>query len=325
MPPQPTPPNLQNATVEELKIAMNCAPTQRTFIRLQVLENFYRGFDYALVEKMFSGSKRTFQRIISAWNKQGIDGLIERPKTGRPPLLSPPQIEVISDLLLHPEKAQQAHWTARKLHGFLRQELAIEVGYSTLTRALAENRWRLKYPRPIPAKGDETLKKAFRERLSALQRDTDVEIWFQDESGFEGDPRPRRRWMKVGAKGTVPRNGWHLRRNVSGMVCPRTGEVFFCTFSHSDTECFQAFLGEAQRWLELSKKRQILVLDNATWHKSKRIDWGRFEPLYLPPYSPDLNPIERLWQVIKQEWFTDHIATSYEGLNERLNQSLLWA
>ena len=45
---------------------------------------------------------------------------------------------------------------------------------------------------------------------------------------------------------------------------------------------------------ERKGKRLLLVLDNASWHKTKRLDWHHIEPVCLPPYSPDFNPIERL-------------------------------
>ena len=48
-------------------------------------------------------------------------------------------------------------------------------------------------------------------------------------------------------------------------------------------------------------------MDNASWHKSKSLRFGAFEPTYLPPYSPDFNPIERLWLILKAEWFTDSL------------------
>ncbi|WP_408004365.1 transposase [Prosthecobacter dejongeii] len=49
----------------------------------------------------------------------------------------------------------------------------------------------------------------------------------------------------------------------------------------------------------------MLVLDNATWHKVKSLRWHHFEVLFLPPYSPDLNPIKRLWLRLKADFFTD--------------------
>jgi transposase len=69
----------------------------------------------------------------------------------------------------------------------------------------------------------------------------------------------------------------------------------------------------------------IIICDNASWHRNKSIDWGRFEALFLPPYSPDLNPIERLWLLIKAEWFSDFYARDMSELTARLDRALTWA
>ena len=45
-------------------------------------------------------------------------------------------------------------------------------------------------------------------------------------------------------------------------------------------------------WIIL--KVNIFIMDNASWHKAGRLKWGNIKPVYLPPYSPELNPIERL-------------------------------
>lgn len=108
------------------------------------------------------------------------------------------------------------------------------------------------------------------------------------------------------------------------MICPRTGQAYLLEFSHSDTDCFQAFLNQANSDLTLERPRNLVILDNASWHKAKRLDWGNFEPLFLPPYSPDFNPIERLWLLLKAEWFSDFIAKDREQLIERLDQALNW-
>jgi len=51
-------------------------------------------------------------------------------------------------------------------------------------------------PQSWPDRQDEKLREAFRNELAALSAQEEVDIWFADESGFEGDPRPRRRWTK---------------------------------------------------------------------------------------------------------------------------------
>ena len=178
---------------------------------------------------------------------------------------------------------------------FAQEQFDEQIGYSTLMRFLHERDYRLKVPQPWSDRQDEQKRRAFCVQLETLWSDPTVEIWFADETGVEGDPRPRRRWIKKGQKGRITKNGDHLRMNVTGAICPRTGQAYLLEFSHSDTQTFQAFLNEANKEISLKRPRQILILDNASWHKSKSLDWGRFEPLYLPPYSPDLNPIERLW------------------------------
>ncbi len=99
----------------------------------------------------------------------------------------------------------------------------------------------------------------------------------------------------------MPYESAHLRMSVSGMVCPRTGEFSALMFSHTDT---QVFLDYANQDLQLQRKRNILFCDNASWHKNASLKWGNFERVFLSPYSPDLNPIEKLWLIMKAEWFS---------------------
>jgi transposase len=64
-------------------------------------------------------------------------------------------------------------------------------------------------------------------------------------------------------------------------------------------------------------------MDNASWHKRKTTNWHNWQPMYLPPYSPDLNPIERIWLTMKARWFNNHVCKNEEKLLERLDQAIL--
>jgi len=63
-------------------------------------------------------------------------------------------------------------------------------------------------------------------------------------------------------------------------------------------------------------------MDNASWHKRKTTHRHNGQPMYLTPYSPDLNPIERIWLTIKARWFNNHICKTEEKLLERLDQAI---
>jgi putative transposase len=317
-------PNAENCSMAELETAIKAAPTQRANDRLRAMKALVLGLDAPVVAELFSVSPRTLNNWVRAFNTQGIDGLIDDPRSGRPRTIPEDQTERLRDLIRRPDRAELAHWTAKKFHGHLRDELQIEAGYSTVVRWLHEQNFRLKVPQPWPDRQDEAAREAFVQRVRAWLVDERVELWYMDETGIEGDPRPRRRWIERGKKGRVIKNGDHIRMNVTGMVCPRTGEFYALEFTHSDTEIFQLFLEHANADVGLGRPRNLLIMDNASWHKSKSLDFGAFEPVFLPAYSPDLNPIERLWLILKAEWFTDFVAKTREALMDRLDVALRW-
>lgn len=318
-------PNPSNATKAELELAAKVAPSKRSAFRIKAIQALILGGTHEFVAELFSVSRQTLLIWIKAFNAQGIDGLIEKENTGRPRAIPEDKTETLRSLLIKPDQAEVTHWTAKKFHGHLRDQLQIEVGYRTVVRWLHEHDFRLKVPQPWPDRQDEKARQRWLKDLRELLADEDVELWYQDEMGVEGDSRPRRRWAEKGAKPRVTKNGDHVRMNVGGMICPRTGEAFLLEMSHSDREMFQVLLDMANEHIVLQRPRNILICDNASWHKSKSLDWGRFEPLFLPAYSPDFNPIERLWLLIKSQWFADFHAKDLDALIQRLDRALVWA
>lgn len=303
---------------------MEAAPNQRSYIRLNAIRSLLLGIPRATVCQQFCRTDRMVRLWIELFNRGGIDALITRPKPGRPRRV---KLERVRDLLLpvleNPATAGQVHWTGVKLHGYLKEQLSLELGYSTAVRWLHELNFQRRVPRPWPERQNEEARKKFQEELRALAGDPQVELWFGDECGVEGDPRPRRRWVQPGKPRTVPYLGDHIRQNVIGAVAPQSGELFSLIVDGVDTDVFQFFLDEMARAVPRKEGlRQILILDNASWHKSARLDWHHFEPKFLPGYSPDFNPIERLWLRLKADWFWDFIAHTPQELSDRLCTAL---
>jgi len=317
-------PNGENCTLEELETAAKAAPIQRTYTRLMAIKALAMGFPHDQVAGLFAVNEDSVSRWVRRFNERGIDGLTEGPRSGRPPKIKTDLAQEYRELMVHPESVNETQWTGRKFHGYLTTHCQLEVGYSTLMRWLHDEGFRLKVPRPWPDGQDEEKRKAFIELIREWLSDQRIDLWFLDECGVEGDPRPRRRFAMKGDKILQPYSGAHLRMNVTGVVKPRTGEFYALEFSHSDTEVFQVFLEHVNRDISFDRTRNLLILDNASWHKSKSLDWGRFEPVFLPSYSPDLNPIERLWLIMKAEWFCGFYAKTKDQLIDRLTQALRW-
>lgn len=83
-----------------------------------------------------------------------------------------------------------------------------------------------------------------------------------------------------------------------GLVEPQTGETFYYEFSHLDTPCFETFL---ERFSEVYPEEiQILQVDNASSHTTEHLMIPQnIILLFQPPYTPEVNPIERLWKYLK--------------------------
>lgn len=96
-----------------------------------------------------------------------------------------------------------------------------------------------------------------------------------------------------------------------GAVEPETGQRFFTEHDRLTSDCFQVFLDRFARAFPYS--RNVMILDNGRFHKAKKLVIpDNIELIFLPPYSPELNPVERLWQDVKDQLAFDF----YEYLSD---------
>gem|GEM_PF-816526 len=105
-----------------------------------------------------------------------------------------------------------------------------------------------------------------------------------------------------------------------GAVDPWSGEHFILEFSHADTACFQRFLEELSA--RYPDEFHIIHLDRGRSHTAKKLEIPEnILLLFQPPYSPELNPIERLWRHLKRDlrW---QVFSTLEQLRDRVKSLL---
>jgi transposase len=165
-------PNDQNCTLAELETAMRAAPTLAGYRRMAAIHLILRGQPPRFAALAHAVHRTTVQRWVRRFNAAGIDGLLDASRCGRPRRISRAQSERYRGLIEQPESAGQAHWTAKKFHGYLRTELDHELSYSTVLRWLHQQGFRLKVPQPWPNRQAEptTQHSHRRQRLLAQER-----------------------------------------------------------------------------------------------------------------------------------------------------------
>jgi transposase len=127
-----------------------------------------------------------------------------------------------------------------------------------------------------------------------------VEVWAEDEARLGLKPIMRRVWAKRGHWPEAiiyPRYEWLW---VYGAVNPGSGKVFRMILPSLNAGMMQAFLGGLEDSLAKAK-RVVLVPDGAAAHRAKALrEPDRITSVGLPAYSPELNPSQRLWPLVKE-------------------------
>ncbi len=140
---------------------------------------------------------------------------------------------------------------------------------------------------------------------------------FFDEARFGTHSRRAHGWF---CKGTRPRVATKLGYKnfyLYGAVEHTTGKNFSLIIPNVDVTSMNIYLCELSK--EFSDDNIALIMDQAGWHKSKElIIPTNIKIIYLPPYSPELNPVERLWLHIKQNILDNRIYDTVEELQDTL-------
>ena len=106
-----------------------------------------------------------------------------------------------------------------------------------------------------------------------------------------------------------------------GAVSPMDGRFDSLMLPHVNAECMQVFLDEVAR--RYPNDNIVMVLDGAGWHKSQSFALPENLKLhFLPPYSPELNPVEHLWDELREKHFHNRVFDSMDALEDHLVDAL---
>jgi len=144
-----------------------------------------------------------------------------------------------------------------------------------------------------------------------------VRLMFGDEAGFGRINRPKKCWAKKGVRPSVPCHHVREYRYAFGAVEPKTGGKFFRVMSHCDSVCMNAFLTELSQ--EYANDMILLILDGAPWHKSSWLKPPEnIVIMHIPPYTPEMNPIEQIWKELRKMGFANICFSTLSAVIDRL-------
>jgi transposase len=160
-------------------------------------------------------------------------------------------------------------------------------------------------------------------RRAAARRNRQLRIMFTDEARFGRMNRIRPCWAPIGMRPAVAAQLIREYIYLYGAVSPKDGTCVYLIMPTSNTACFQVFLDVLAR--KFAREDILLVLDGAPNHRcGDLVVPANITLLYLPPYSPELNPKENLWDEIREKIFKNYALKSMDAVCAKLKQAVLY-
>ena len=139
-------------------------------------------------------------------------------------------------------------------------------------------------------------------------------MWFQDEARVGQQGTLARLWARKGTRPSAPKDCRYAWAYIFGAICPARATGAALVMPYANTDTMSAHLAEIGRRVSPGA-HAILVLDGAGWHSSRNLAVpANITLLTLPPYSPELNPIENIWQFLRQNHLANRVFESYDSI-----------
>jgi transposase len=141
-----------------------------------------------------------------------------------------------------------------------------------------------------------------------------IEVWFCDQARVGQKNTITRRWAKRGTRPSAPKDQRTESAYIFGAICPARGEGAGLVLPRCTTEAMTLHLAEIAQAVAPGA-HAVLLLDQAGWHVSTKLTVpDNITLLPLPPRSPELNPVENVWQFLRDNWLSNRVFASYEDI-----------
>jgi DDE superfamily endonuclease len=125
-----------------------------------------------------------------------------------------------------------------------------------------------------------------------------------------------RQWARRGSRPRQPTDQRYESAYLFGAICPARGTGAGLAMPYADTEAMQLHLEEIARRVARGA-HAVLLLDRAGWHTTGRLVVPKNLTLvFLPSRAPEMNPVENVWQFLRQTWLSNRVFETYEAISE---------
>ena len=310
-----------------------CAVERR---RSQLLALLAEGKPSAEVLAITRYSYQGANKIVDAYEAQGLESLKDQRhgNRGAPTLLSDADLLLLAQTI-RADVSEGGVWNGNRVQAWVKTTLQKDLYLGRCYEFLDAVGYSRQVPRPRHVEADQERQDDFKkevlpEAVQTVEARVEgtgrrVEVWCMDEHRVGLKPIVGRVWAERGKAPTVPVQHRYQWMYLYAFACPQTGEGQYWLLPSVNTGAFQAVLERFAASTGAGKTREIiLVLDGAGWHTTPLLQCpDGITLVFLPPYSPELQPAERLWQLTDAPLKNRHFKT-LAHLQETLAAQCRW-
>ena len=301
-------------------------------VRQRAIEAIQRGMGICLVAEVFGTDRTTIYRWMQRYQMEGDNGLHRKPGSGRPRILTGIDESDLHRVILKPASDfgfETDLWTVRRVQAIIEDEYSIRVSTNTVWRRLREAGLTYQKPERQYYELDEKARQVWARtqipRIRRAVREFKAILYFQDEANVSLTAFLGKTW---GIRGHTPKvRVTGKRGGVAAMsAISLRGYLLFRLYEKRITSVeVIEFLNQMLN--HHSRRHLVVVMDQAPPHVSKRTrqyieSQRRLHLFYLPKYSPDWNPDEKVWNHLKHQELKAHRAKTKEELKDLAKQKL---
>ncbi len=148
-----------------------------------------------------------------------------------------------------------------------------------------------------------------------------VDVWFQDEARFGQQNTTTKIWAQKGSRPRVVRQQQFESAHIYGAVCPATGKTEAIIAPCLSKDVMREHLQLISNATEVGRYA-VVIVDRASWHMGDiASEFKNLSIMPLPPYSPELNPVEQVWQWMRQRELSNRTFSGYEDIVEQVSRA----
>lgn len=297
-----------------LRNAHKTLKDKRLADRIKAVLSLHEGYSYEDIARILLLDEVTLRRYVKQFQGHGIEGLLECRFTG-----GTAQLTVTQERRLKRFLAVNTQRTVKEIVEHVRVAYGVTYSVAGATKLLHRLGFTYKKPKIVPGKADVKRQQRFLaayEKLKA-RMNRDDHLYFVDATHPQHNTRPSYGWILKGKHNDklVKTNSGRERLNLNGALNLQTHHAIVLS---EETINAKSVIRLGNTLLKKHPKGKIyFILDNAKHHHAKIVKaWrkthGRIKFLFLPPYSPNLNLIERLWRFFHQKVTWNHYFETFE-------------